>query len=647
MKLSPFFFFCCCLCFAQSPQTNYQDSTFLYINKAQIGNKYTNAKKAFEYSILTNKDSLIKVAAKLYGIQSYFNRDSLGLVKTSKKLKSIYEQKKDSFALAQAFYHNALRVRNAFLIDSAYYYYYQSKQISIQINDPLEAGKRLLSMAYIQKDQGDFLGAQASCVEGLKYIEPLKRTVTIVDFYNVLGITYNQLDLQTEARKEYEKALNLIESVSDKHSKDNWRAHLLNNISYSYYQEGDYKNALTYIEEGLSIDSIQYKFRGQYETLIGNKADCEYYLGNKILAEKLRNELLKHRQESNDFKGLAKSYSSISYYDELEGNLDEALRKALLGYYYAKKITFTSVIISSLRKLARLSKHTQAKKYFEEYVQLNDSLKQRERASKLQFAAIRYETDKKEKENQDLKLVNSQKELQIVETRQQNLIVWFVVLVLSLLLFVSYLLFRHRRKQLQIQSQLDRSKARERERKRIAKSLHDEVAGDLRILHKKLKETNQSNEAKTIDRIKENVRHLSHELSSVSFDEVSFREQLIGLFSEYMSSEFRIKPKGLNKVNIDALLDPYKRTLFLSIRECLLNTIKHAKASEFLLNFEEENNKIKIRISDNGSGIQEEVARGIGLNNIKERIEELDGKLIVNSSEKGTIIDITIPKHVR
>ena len=44
-----------------------------------------------------------------------------------------------------------------------------------------------------------------------------------------------------------------------------------------------------------------------------------------------------------------------------------------------------------------------------------------------------------------------------------------------------------RRRKLLYQAQLERVQAREHERQQIAKSLHDEVAGDLRLLHQKIR----------------------------------------------------------------------------------------------------------------------------------------------------------------
>ena len=197
------------------------------------------------------------------------------------------------------------------------------------------------------------------------------------------------------------------------------------------------------------------------------------------------------------------------------------------------------------------------------------------------------------------------------------------------------------------ESKLKQVEAREKERQQIAKSLHDEVAGDIRMLHLKLAKTNQIEEANSLESIKENVRNLSHQLSSESFDKVSFKDQIINLISDYFEPNFRIKVKEIDSVNWREINNSIKRTLFLSIRETIQNTKKHAEASEVVLTFNETKKAITLAISDNGNGFDVNAKKnGIGLKNLKERIEEINGTFILESElEKGTTTKIETPKN--
>jgi signal transduction histidine kinase len=188
---------------------------------------------------------------------------------------------------------------------------------------------------------------------------------------------------------------------------------------------------------------------------------------------------------------------------------------------------------------------------------------------------------------------------------------------------------------------------REKERQKIAKSLHDEVAGDIRMLHLRLEKKNQTEEVNSLDIIKENVRNLSHQLSSESFDEVVFRDQIISLVSDFFEIGFRVKVKEIDTINWQEINNAIKRSLFLSVRESIQNAKKYADASEVILNFNSTKKTIILVISDNGKGFNiADKKNGIGLKNMKERIEEINGVFSIESEiEKGTTIKIEIPKN--
>jgi signal transduction histidine kinase len=198
------------------------------------------------------------------------------------------------------------------------------------------------------------------------------------------------------------------------------------------------------------------------------------------------------------------------------------------------------------------------------------------------------------------------------------------------------------------EAQLEKASAREEERQQIAKSLHDEVAGDLRMLHRKLSQTDFQEEANNLDKIKENVRNLSHQLSSVSFDEVSFKDQMINLIADNFSLDFRISVEGIDAVLWETVNSAIKRTLYLCARESLQNTLKYADASKFFIRFSSEKKEILLLLEDNGKGFDlSKGKKGIGLKNLKERVEEIQGSFQIQTSEQGTKTTISIPINGR
>lgn len=626
-----------------------RDSIIFYLENAYGEKAYRFSKRAFELSKESENDTLIKQALIKFGLEAYRKKDIDGLNKSRLELLNQYNRVRDSSLLAKHLHYRALFHRLNYQKDSTYYYYHQSKNISLLLNDSLEVGRRLLSMGYMQNNEADYVGAQNTLTEALRYLEPTKKIRFIGDSYNALGNALSDLGNYSESRIYYKKARQIFEKSENEKLRTRWELIALNNIGNSFLLESNPKKAIESLKEALSItDSIQYNYPNQYRSILGNLADCQYLLGEKDKAMQNLNELMRIREEDGDKYGLSLSYNGFAYYFELEGKKQKAIDYALKGYELSKKVNNTNTLLSTLLKLGRLTSGKQSKDYYNEYVLVRDSLKAKERYLKNQYARIRFETEKIDKENAGLKLENTEQAAQIKSEEQQKIIGWLFSLAAVLALGFSFYIFKARRKKLMYEAQLQKASAREEERQQIAKSLHDEVAGDLRMLHQKLSKTELQGEAKSVEKIKDNVRNLSHQLSSVSFDEVSFKDQLINLISDNFSLDFKISAEGIDAVSWGEVNNTIKRTLYLCIRESLQNTLKYAEANKFFIQFSSEKKEILLLLKDNGKGFEKgKGKKGIGLKNLKERVEEIHGTFQINSSEEGTQTNISIPINGR
>jgi len=90
--------------------------------------------------------------------------------------------------------------------------------------------------------------------------------------------------------------------------------------------------------------------------------------------------------------------------------------------------------------------------------------------------------------------------------------------------------------------------------------------------------------------------------------------------------------------------------LFRSIKELLINVIKHAKAEQINVDFYVNANLLEIIVADNGIGFDYKSEflsiknQSYGLFSIQERISGLGGELKIDSkSGKGTKIKMSIP----
>lgn len=546
------------------------------------------------------KDTNIALAKKEIielGRQAYFSKKLPLLRKFTRQVDSFYKETGDSILLAKYFHFKALQNKLTYTNDSAFYYYHLSKDISKKINDSLAVGRRLLSLAIIQREAKDYRGSEISLIEALQYLEPIQPTVYLERVYNNLGLVSEELNQKTDAINYYNKTLNINKKTKDKLGY----LFTTNNIGLLYQKLNQHKKAITYFKKGLSQDSIEKNFPIQYALLLENLAASNFLLNQKENVLQQYNKVLNIREKEKDFTELSTTHINLADFYKSFNQTDKALFHANEALKYAKQTQNNKRWLESLVKLSELTTSHKSKQYLQEYITLNDSLFQNERRLKNQFAKIRYETDKKEKENVVLKTENQQKQAEILYHKQQKTIGWLAAAIGLLLFGFSVMFYFQRRRKLLYQAQLQQVQVREHERKQIAKSLHDEVAGDLRLLHRKLEKSNLLEEAQKLDAVKENVRNLSHQLSSVSFNKVSFKNQIINLVSDYFEPDFKIKLNGLQNYNWTTVDNSIKRLLYLSTRESIQNCKKYAKASKIIINFSVHKKYVHLDIIDDGT----------------------------------------------
>jgi signal transduction histidine kinase len=99
---------------------------------------------------------------------------------------------------------------------------------------------------------------------------------------------------------------------------------------------------------------------------------------------------------------------------------------------------------------------------------------------------------------------------------------------------------------------------------------------------------------------------------------------------------------------LDNLDKPVALSIYRIMQELIHNVIKHAQATHAAIQIRQHAEKLYITVEDNGIGFkQDENTQGIGLRNLKKRIETLDGQITIESEKQmGTIVHIefSLPK---
>ncbi|MFD2541230.1 tetratricopeptide repeat protein [Lacinutrix gracilariae] len=191
------------------------------------------------------------------------------------------------------------------------------------------------------------------------------------------------------------------------------------------------------------------------------------------------------------------------------------------------------------------------------------------------------------------------------------------------------------------------------ERSRLAREIHDGIGSDLASIKiafehytEQYKEDAQSKRIATaIDNACVDVRSLSHQLHPLPFSKIGFTS-FLGDFVDQISkkSDLKIQTFFFPEEDIDKLPDELLADAYRIVQELINNILKHAEAKKVDVQLTKHTDHLNIVINDDGKGFQKNKKQGIGLRNIKERLQKLKGTLEIDSSPgHGTSITIDIP----
>jgi signal transduction histidine kinase len=202
--------------------------------------------------------------------------------------------------------------------------------------------------------------------------------------------------------------------------------------------------------------------------------------------------------------------------------------------------------------------------------------------------------------------------------------------------------------------------AQDDERRRIARELHDEVnqrvislAFEIDDQLQQLPELPAAARAalqvvkNEVIELSDQLRELAHRLHPSVLEDLGIASALRGYAQEFEQREH---------VRVDLTLEEYQRPLDRHLAECLFrvtqealrNVAKHAGATMVSLALSYHDDRIMLRIEDNGRGLtshdRNAVQRGLGLVSMGERVRLLDGTLTLTSDPgSGTCLSVSIP----
>lgn len=374
-----------------------------------------------------------------------------------------------------------------------------------------------------------------------------------------------------------------------------------------------------------------------------------------LLTEKAaKKKLAEVYVEQKQYPKAKKILDSLLESSKKENNLNDAL------FYF-----------NLSRKIAKnQGKYAKALNYSENAYEVKDSINKLQKAKEISELEVKFETLQKERENEKLRKAqeikeNEVKKLQIILLASSVAIFSFVILVI-----LYYQKLKIQKNLNRVQKKVNNEKlnalikaqelkmfkasiaAQNKEREKLAKRLHDSLGNDMATIKLLLSEVKNSKVEKLknqLDSTYQKVREMSHNI----IPKRNVLNDYTEVLKEYINGLDEIAKEKISlEIDSDTLINQIKgyvqNEIFTILQELITNTLKHAEAKNVNIKLEYIPENIHLTYEDDGKGFAIELLaqeeKGIGIRNIKSRVEELSGTIIIDTHiKRGTLYKIEFP----
>jgi two-component system, NarL family, sensor kinase len=500
--------------------------------------------------------------------------------------------------------------------------YLKAQNLYAEVNDLRQLGLVKANIAELYSRQQMHDKALPYFFEAIDIYQKISNSRSLANFYLSAASSLIETNQLARARKMIDSAAILTNKTQNKeHQKD------LYQVESKYYAAlGDYKQALQFASQ----------YSDQKDVLL-NDANIKALTDMKVKYETEKKEQqIVLLNKDNAIKGLEIKNQQL----QIEKNLFDLTQNRLALSQADLELANNKIQIQNQNELILQQKL--------------DSTQKAKNILDLQ----------KKTEIQKLEISNRQ-----LQVNRRNVLIGFLgaILLLGGLLGFSYYR-RYKLKQeakmqaavLKQQEEATRAvlEAEEAERQRIAKDLHDGVGQMMSAAKMNLSafEANtwfKNEEEKMVfekiillvDESCKEVRAVSHNMMPNAL----LKNSLASAIREFIDKlDHKKLQVHLYTEGLEERLDSNVETVFYRvIQECVNNVIKHADADTLDISIIRENGEITATIEDNGKGFEttdKEKFDGIGLKNIRTRVEYLKGTVDFDSSPgKGTLVALHVP----
>ena len=568
--------------------------------------------------------------------------------------------------------------------DSVNYFARKAYFIADKNNNPDQKLDALFVLIKLNITSGKLVDALSICDSAKLITESNNLNMRHNEVLIHLGNVYHTMGFAAEALKIFYEAQNGMPP----NRSFKYKADLFYNIAVAHYKLGEVDKCHDYLRMSINTALDQNYLQGAFPPylLYANTFSVSDSVHKYIqLAEHVINDhpdllyekavLLNNKALLNEELGYLK-LSKEQYIDAINISLNSSFQLYLSTIYnnYAylllveSKYDSTLIVLNKAMKIAQELKNIDIQaSIYESYCDYYTVIKDYRTALEYKDSAIMRRSQYREEQRIQkslflsavLETKQNEKEILQQEIKIKKLWVFMLSVVVFLLVSITFVVyFRHKflLGKLRLET-VEKGKALEiadalihgqdAERKRLSMDLHDGLGsrlGALRLLvdgslesHEKYDEVSSS-----LINIHQNVRDLSHRMLPPHLENLGLVMTIKNLASSInKSGKFDVEfDTNINK----RLSNKLEINLYYLIYELINNATRHSNGNKISVQLYEYDDVISLSVEDNGSGFEHnENNIGMGLKNIKTRVEYLGGNLQVESNGLETIFMIEIP----
>lgn len=471
----------------------------------------------------------------------------------------------------------------------------------------------------------------------------------------------------------YNESINIFQNLINNYStkKDSVKlAEIYYDINKAFKARGDNDKSLEYLQKAIALNHYLQDTALMTKILLDKITSFE---SNFELDSSLQTafKVFDINVKNNNPLMIAYSLFHIGYINKIKKDYPKAKKYLLKSESLCPYQPYSDIRKNIYKELADVYSTTKdyqiANTYLNKYTLLNDSILNKNRIESFNNLALKYGSQEKQSSIEILKL-----DKQFAEEKNQAQRRTLYILAAGLLLVLASIYFiikfydqrirttkiitlqkeeintqkiRKLEDNIKMSSMKSVIEGQEIERERIAKDLHDSLGGLLSTIklqfdHVRSKQTNLSdmkeydNAYKLLDTAVEEVRTISRNLQPGSL-------QNLGLVPAIKDLINRLEGDAYPDIDFQYYEMPEKMDKMMSlsiyriIQELITNSLKHANASEILLQLNTEDEEMVIQYEDDGIGFDQGKLKraGMGLENIKSRINYMHGSIVIDSQK--------------